>query len=197
MSSKPISDRSEDDIQTDADLFLQLQNGQTNILAILYDRHAGLVYGIALRLLGNTAEAEDLTQDIFLSLTRNCSYDPKRGSLRTYLGILTRSRALDKLRARIRQQQKLRDRALDEDAMVLADTPMVDVAQLERSHIVQSALDRLSTKEREVLEMAYYQGLSQSEIAKQLNTALGTVKSRSRRGLLKLRQALGDFGRDS
>ena len=197
MSSKPISDRSEDDIQTDANLFLRLQNGQTNILAILYDRHAGLVYGIALRLLGNTAEAEDLTQDIFLSLTRNCSYDPKRGSLRTYLGILTRSRALDKLRARIRQQQKLRDRALDEDAMVLADTPMVDVAQLERSHIVQSALDRLSTKEREVLEMAYYQGLSQSEIAKQLNTALGTVKSRSRRGLLKLRQALGDFGRDS
>ena len=197
MSSKPIGDRSEDDIQTDADLFLRLQNGQTNILAILYDRHAGLVYGIALRLLGNTTEAEDLTQDIFLSLIRKCPYDPQRGSLRTYLGILTRSRALDKLRARIRQQQKLRDRALDEDAMVLANTPMVDVAQLERSHVVQSALEQLSTEEREVLEMAYYRGLSQSEIAKQLNTALGTVKSRSRRGLLKLRQTLGDFREDS
>ena len=197
MSSKPTSDRSEDCIQTDADLFLQLQNGQTNVLAILYDRHAGLVYGIALRLLGNTTEAEDLTQDIFLSLTRKCSYDPKRGSLRTYLGILTRSRALDKLRARIRQQQKLRDRALDEDAMVLADAPILNIAQLERSHIVQSALEQLSTKEREVLEMAYYQGLTQSEIAEQLNTALGTIKSRSRRGLLKLRQALGDLEGDS
>ena len=197
MSSKSTSDRSEDNIQTDADLFLQLQNGQTDILAILYDRHAGLVYGIALKLLSNTTEAEDLTQDIFLSLTKNCSFDPQRGSLRTYLGMLTRSRALDRLRTRIRQQQKLRDTALDENARVSTETPMIDIDRSEQSHIVQSALEQLSTKEKEVLEMAYYQGLSQSQIAEQLNTALGTIKSRSRRGLLKLRQALADLKEES
>ena len=197
MSSKPTSDRSEDNIQTDADLFSQLQNGQTHLLAILYDRHAGLVYGIALKLLGNTTEAEDLTHDIFLSLTKNCSFDSQRGSLRTYLGMLTRSRALDKLRSRTRQQQKLRDTALDENARVSTETPMIHIDRSEQSYMVQSALEQLSTKEKEVLEMAYYQGLSQSQIAEQLNTALGTIKSRSRRGLLKLRQALGDLEEES
>ena len=181
----------------DADLFLLLQNGQTDTLGILYDRHAALVYGIAMRLLGNTAEAEDLTQDIFLSLTKECSYDCKRGALRTYLAILTRSRALDRLRAHSRNRQRLRDRSSTENDKVLSESPIEDISQLERSQSVQRALQQLSSKEQEVLKMAYYQGLSQSEIATQLNTALGTVKSRSRRGLLKLRQALTDLGGQS
>ena len=183
--------------QNDADLFLRLQNGQTDILAILYDRHAALVYGIALKLLGNTTEAEDLTQDIFLILTRKCSYDPKRGSLRTYIAILTRSRALDRLRTRTRDRTRLRNRSLNENAKVLSESAMVEISQLEQSREVQEALKQLSTQEQEVLEMAYYQSLSQSQIAKQLNVALGTVKSRSRRGLLKLRQALIDFREQS
>ena len=181
----------------DAELFSLLQNGQTDTLGILYDRHAALVYGIALQTLGNTTEAEDLTQDIFVILTRECSYDPKRGSLRTYLAILTRSRALDRLRARTRNQQRLRDRSSNEIDKVLSESPIEDISQLERSQEVQRALQQLSTKEQEVLKMAYYQGLSQSEIATQLNTALGTVKSRARRGLLKLRQALMDLGGQS
>ncbi len=186
MSSEPPSHS----CKTDADLFLLLQNGQTDILAILYDRHAALVYGIALRLLKNTTEAEDLTQDIFLILTKKCSYDPQRGTLRTYLGILTRSRALDRLRSRSRNQKRLHNQSLNESAKALSESPMVEVSQVERSHEVQQALKQLSTQEQQVLRMAYYQDLSQSEIAKQLNIALGTVKSRSRRGLLKLRQAL-------
>lgn len=196
MSSKPISDPSDDNLQTDADLFLKLQNGQTDILAILYDRHASLVYGIAVKLLTNTSEAEDLTQDIFLSLAGKCSYDATRGSLRTYLGILTRSRALDRLRKRTRQQ-KLRKQVLNENDKVSSETPTAEIYQLEQSRIVQSALEQLSSNEREVLKMAYYQSLSQSEIATQLNIALGTVKSRCRRGLIKLRQALNDFEEES
>ena len=181
----------------DAELFSLLQNGQTDNLGILYDRHAALVYGIAFQLLRNTAEAEDLTQDIFLSLTKECSYDCKRGALRTYLAILTRSRALDRLRTRTRNQQRLRDRSSNENDKVLSESPIEDISQLERSQEVQRALQQLSSKEQEVLEMAYYQGLSQSEIATRLDTALGTIKSRSRRGLLKLRQALTDLGRHS
>ena len=191
MSFEPPSRPSE----ADADLFLQLQSGQTDVLAILYDRHAALVYGIALQLLKNTAETEDLTQDIFLSLTRECSYDPKRGALRTYLSILTRSRALDRLRARSRNQKRLREQSLDENARVGSENPLEDISQLERSHEVRQALQQLSSNEQEVLKMAYYQGFSQSEIATRLDIALGTVKSRSRRGLLKLRQALVNLGR--
>ncbi len=163
----------------------------------MYDRHAPLIYGIALKVLGNIAEAEDLTQDIFLILTRKCSYDPKRGTLRTYLAILTRSRSLDRLRSRTRKRKSLRNQASNENARVLSNSPINEIAQSERSQEVQSALEQLSTKEKEVLKMAYYQGLSQSEIAKQLNVALGTVKSRSRRGLLKLRQTLLDLERES
>ena len=181
----------------DADLFFLLQNGQTDTLGILYDRHAALVYGIAFQLLGNTVEAEDLTQDIFLILTNKCSYDSKRGALRTYLAILTRSRALDRLRVRSRNQQRLRNQSSNENDKVLSKSPIEDISQLERSQEVQRALQQLSSKEQEVLKMAYYQGLSQSEIATRLNTALGTVKSRSRRGLLKLRQNLSDLGGQS
>ena len=191
MSSEPPSHTS------DADLFLLLQKGQTNTLAILYDRHAALVYGIAFQLLGNRAEAEDLTQDIFLILNGKCSYNPQRGTLRTYLSILTRSRAMDRLRSRTRKQKKLRNRPPNENAKVVSDIPLESMAQLERSRSVQLALEQLSTQEREVLKMAYYHDLSQSEIAKQLNIALGTVKSRSRRGLLKLRQALIDLQGES
>ncbi len=199
MSSVPPNNHSEDDNLnlTDADLFLRLQNGETDALATLYDRHAALVYGIALHLLTITAEAEDLTQDIFLILTKKSAYDPQRGSLRTYLSILTRSRALDRLRTRTRRQQKLRHQAANESEQLLSGSPIEEVAQLERSQEVLEALEQLSTKEREVLTMAYYQGLSQSEIATRLSTALGTVKSRTRRGLLKLRQALANSRRQS
>ncbi|WP_319419462.1 sigma-70 family RNA polymerase sigma factor [Pleurocapsa sp. FMAR1] len=199
MSPEPSSHYFEDENpnQTDADLFLRLQNGETDALATLYDRHATLVYGIALHLLANTAEAEDLTQDVFLSLTKNSAYDPQRGSLRTYLRILTRSRALDRLRTRTRRQQKLRHQAANQNEQLLSGSPMEEVAQLERSQEVLKALEQLSTEEREVLRMAYYQGLSQSEIATRLSTALGTVKSRTRRGLLKLRLALTNPRRQS
>jgi RNA polymerase sigma-70 factor, ECF subfamily len=193
MSSESSShpSKSENYHRTDADLFLLLQSGQTDILAIIYDRHAALVYGIALKLLGNTTEAEDLTQDIFITLTRKSSYDPHRGTLRTYLAILTRSRGLDRLRAHTRQQ-RIRNQAFNENATVADNTPLEEVVRLERSQEVISALEQLSTREQEVLRMAYYQGLSQSEIALRLSTTLGTVKSRTRRGLLKLRQALID-----
>jgi RNA polymerase sigma-70 factor, ECF subfamily len=191
MSPELPSRYSEDENfhQTDADLFLRMQNGETHALAVLYDRHAALVYGIAWRLLANTSEAEDLTQDIFLMLSKKSAYDPQRGSLRTYLSILTRSRALDRLRTRTRRRQ-VSYQVVNEQEQVSSGNPIEEALQLERSQEVLEALEQLSTEEREVLQMAYYQGLSQTEIATRLSTALGTVKSRTRRGLLKLRQAL-------
>ena len=179
--------------QTDTELFVLLQQGQTKALATLYDRHSALVYGIALQLLSNTTEAEDLTQDIFLNLANDSSYNPQRGSLRTFLAILTRCRATDRLRARTRQQKQLRKQALAEKDTMSDVFPIEQLSQLEQSQEVREALAQLSSKEQEILKMAYYEGLSQTEIATKLNIALGTVKSRSRRSLLKLRQALVDF----
>ncbi len=174
---------------TDAELFLAVKAGQTTALGELYDRHANLVYGSALKVLNRPQEAEDLTQDIFLNLTK-ASYDPKRGSLRTFLAILTRSRAIDRLRSRTVATQAL-ERSQPARTEEIAANPPLDYAhQYEQSQEVQAALAQLSAEQQQVLQMAYYDGLSQSQIAEFLKIPLGTVKARARRGLLKLRQTL-------
>jgi RNA polymerase sigma-70 factor (ECF subfamily) len=179
--------------QTDAELYLALRVGNTAALGILYDRHAGLVFGLAMKILGVAQEAEDLTQDIFLTLARGCSYDPNRGSLRTFLAILTRSRAIDRLRSRRTAQTAQGRWQPSREQEITANVPLEQVTQTEQSQEVQAALAQLSDNQQQILRMAYYDGLSQSEIAKQLDIPLGTVKARARRGLLKLRESLINY----
>jgi RNA polymerase sigma-70 factor (ECF subfamily) len=162
-------------------------------LEVLYDRHAALVYGLALAALRSPDDAQDLTQEIFLSLYRHAeSYDPARGALAGFLATMTRTRAIDRLRSRTRKVRLLRD-------FQQGDPPAPPATALERlslaqcSERVRTALARLPDDQRRVLEMAYYRGLSQSEIAADLDTSLGTVKSWARRGLIALRDALGDL----
>lgn len=176
---------------TDTALWQAVCRGDTVALGKLYDRHGGLVYGIALKLLGRP-EADDLTQDIFLKLFSGSGYDPSRGSLRTYLAILTRSRAIDRLRSRkikARSLRRLQRQAHTSSPDVTADA----LSTAEQSAEVQAALAELSDTQQEILRLAYYEGLSQTAIAKRLNTPLGTVKTRARRGLLKLRDMLQDY----
>jgi RNA polymerase sigma-70 factor, ECF subfamily len=174
---------------SDASLWLALKAGQTNALGILYDRHGGLVYGIALKVLGHAQEAEDLTQDIFVKLTHSTAYDPQRGSFRTFLAILTRSRAIDRLRSHQVARASV-ERLKSTQVTSPVHTPAEAIAQTERTQEVQAALAQLSESQQTILRLAYYEGLSQSTIAEQLDTPLGTVKTHSRRGLLKLRQLL-------
>ena len=180
-------------VQTDAQLYLALKAGQTAALGILYDRHAGLVYGIALKVLENPQEAEDLTQDIFLNFVKIGSYEPSRGSLRTYLAILTRSRAVDRVRSRRNSRELLKKWGHSREEETATDSLLEKVSRSEQSQEVKAALAQLSDEQQQILRMAYYDGLSQSEIANQLEIPLGTVKARARRGLLKLRQALTDY----
>jgi RNA polymerase sigma-70 factor (ECF subfamily) len=180
-------------VQTDAQLYLALKAGQTAALGILYDRHAGLVYGIALKVLENPQEAEDLTQDIFLNFVKIGSYEPSRGSLRTYLAILTRSRAVDRVRSRSNTRELLKKWGHSRESETATDSLLEKVSRSEQSQEVKAALAQLSDEQQQILRMAYYDGLSQSEIAQQLEIPLGTVKARARRGLLKLRQALTDY----
>lgn len=186
-SANPVSPAS---TSTDAELIALLRQGQTAALGVLYDRHASLVYGIALQTLGNAQEAEDLTQDVFLTLTKGTTYDPQRGALRTFLAILTRSRARDRLRSRHNTRQTLDRWRLGKPADSAINPPLEHAFQQEQSQEVKTALAQLSDQQQQILQMAYYEGLSQTEIATQLGIPLGTVKARARRGLLKLRETL-------
>jgi RNA polymerase sigma-70 factor (ECF subfamily) len=179
--------------QTDADLFVALKAGRVEALGALYDRYSNLVYGLALRVLSNSEEAEDVTQEIFLALWHKDTYNPTRGSLSSFLVTMTRSRSIDRLRSRntkLKFLQRWRRIGITEGSVA---NPLEQVSMNERSQFLREALARLPDLERQVLEIAYYEGLSQSEIAKRLNTPLGTVKTRTRQGLLKLRQHLQDF----
>lgn len=178
--------------QTDIEVFQALQSGNLSALGVLYDRYGEAVYRLAWRILGNAAEAEDLTQEVFLTLWRSCTYDPKRGSTIVFLMILTRSRAINRLR-QVRSQQQLLQR-WERSIPTQSSNPLIDRVSLgEISHRIGEALQELPPNQRRVLEMAYYDGLSQSEITQQLNIPLGTVKTRTRQGLLKLRQLLKDL----
>ncbi len=176
---------------SDLELLRVLAAGQVNALGTLYDRYARLVYSLAYRILENSEEAEEITQDVFLTLWRRNTYNPDRGSLSSFLATMTRSRAIDKLRSkgtRFKMMQRLQTIVHPE-----ATSPLELAAMAERSQVLSAALSQLSEAERQILEIAYYEGLSQSEIAKRLNIPLGTVKTRSRQGLLKLRQTLQDY----
>ncbi|MEO0458373.1 MAG: sigma-70 family RNA polymerase sigma factor [Cyanobacteria bacterium P01_A01_bin.114] len=173
---------------TDAALVQRLWRGDLDALGTLYDRYANLVYTIALRSLGDVASAEDLTQDVFLTLMHRRTYDPDRGSLSSYLSLLTRSRAIDWLRAQSTQRKYLSQ--WQQQPSLSEPSPMEHASQQERNSLVREALTQLTHQQRQVLEMSYYQGQSQTEIANQLEVPLGTVKSWARRGLLKLRSHL-------
>ncbi|MEM8543010.1 MAG: sigma-70 family RNA polymerase sigma factor [Cyanobacteria bacterium P01_H01_bin.119] len=179
---------------SDAVLWSALKAGNTEALGALYDRHASLVYGLAIKVLGSAQEAEDLTQDIFLSLVQQSSYNPSRGSLRTYLGIVTRSRAIDLLRSRKTSRNVVDRLKPGASSSTSADAPSDFAFQQEQTQMMQQALAELSKEQRQVLHMAYYEGLTQATISERLSLPLGTVKARARRGLLKLRQILYKAG---
>jgi RNA polymerase sigma-70 factor, ECF subfamily len=178
---------------TDEALFVALKNGEAEALSILFHRHGRLVYGLALKILANSQEAEDLTQEIFLTLWRKASTNPDCRFFVRYLVTITRSRAIDKLRARTRQLK-----FVEKWGQIMTDdttpepTPVEQASFAERSQRINHALHQLSLKQRQVIELAYKQGLSQSEIAKKLDIPLGTVKTSTRQGLLKLKQILLD-----
>lgn len=176
---------------TDAELMDGITTQQVKALDCLYERYGGLVYRMAFRILSNVEEAEDITQEIFLKLWQNSDiYQPDRASLSGFLIVMTRSRSIDKLRSRNSQHRvtQLWQATIEGDWK--SDSPLQKLSQQEQKEVVQSALAHLSDAERQVLEIAYYKGLSQSEIAKQTDLPLGTVKSRSRKALKKLRYAL-------
>ena len=160
------------------------QSGDERAISELYDRYAGLIYGAGVRYLGDRALAEDLVQDVFTSVWRGASgFDPSRASFATWVHRITRNRATDLIRRR-----RARVRTVGGDPSF---EPEEDpTGEISRSFDLASALSRLSPVHREVLTLAYFQGLSQREISHRTNTPLGTVKSRTTAALRALRESM-------
>ena len=175
--------------QKDLQLIQALKPGKKSALSKLYARYGSLVYGLALKILKNAQEAEDLTQEVFVSLWHKNTYNPARGSLSSYLIVITRSRALDLLRSRS-SRNKFLEHWRQTTTQSFSRSAFEQVDLWDTSQHVQEALAQLPEQQRKILEMAYYQDLSQSEIAKTLNIPLGTVKTSARQALKKLRTIL-------
>ena len=160
-------------------------------MAELYDRHARPIYSLALRILGDATEAEDIVQEVFSQAWRQAArYSASRGAVAAWLMTLARSRAIDRLRAkRARPGEVINERATGQ----LVDTgPPVDSLVLSSEQVarVRAALDELPLLQRAAIELAYYEGLTHAEIADRLEQPLGTVKTRIRLAMLKLRDVL-------
>lgn len=184
---------------TDAALVARMSTGDEQALGALYDRYATTIHTIAYYLLGQADEAEDAVEETFWQAWREASrYDASRGAVSTWLSTIARSRALDRQRAwRRRAEEPLEsiastspdagDRA---DAMAAAPDPQREAESSERARDIAVALSRLPAEQREVIELAYFGGFSQSEIAARTSLPLGTVKTRARLALEKLRAPL-------
>ena len=175
---------------SDAELVYLLRNGKKQALAILYKRYVGLVYSIAYKFLQNEQLAEDLTQDIFVTFWQKDKFDPNKGKLSSFLGLLTRSRAIDKIRSGNTTKNFLNrwQKIYSEESNV--SSPLEQVSLTERQQKLQQALKQLPELQRQILEMNYFQGLSQAKIAQKLNLTLGIVKSRYRQGMSQLKNLL-------
>jgi RNA polymerase sigma factor (sigma-70 family) len=176
--------------RTDEELLAALTTGDERALTDLYDRFGRVAYGLALRIVRDPALAQDAVQDAFLAAWRTAaSFDSRRGKAQTWLLTLVHRRAVDI----VRREERRRAEQLADDAPAAVATATEDEASLrEQRRAVQAALARLPFEQREALELAYYGGLTQSELAERLGIPLGTVKSRVFAGLARLRDLLVD-----
>ena len=166
-------------------LLSAIRSGDEGAMAQLYDRYSSVVYAVALRVLADTAAAEDVLQEVFMQLWRRPgSFDASRGSLGPWLAVIARNRAIDVLRKRHPQSDI-------DDVVVSVEPDMAGDAERARAmEKVRGAMGVMPSPQRRALEMAYFEGLTHTEIAAKTGEPLGTIKTRIRSGLLALRKAV-------
>ena len=183
----------------DDDALLQrVAAGDEHALGALYDRWSPLVFSLCVHILGDDDEAEEAVEETFWQAWRQAArYDTARGAVSTWLTTIARSRALDRLRANRRRQEEAMSDLSDTKRMAVEETarrgddPASGAEVSERRALVRQALLALPAEQREVLELAYFRGLSQTEIAERTGQPLGTIKTRVRLAMEKLRDRLG------
>jgi len=175
-------------------LIAQTAQGDQAALATLYDRTSPQVFGFVLKILNNREAAEEVTLDVYTQVWRQAhTYDRTRGAPGAWLMMLARTRAIDRFRAGAGERSRIE--SLDVAALFASgeDTPEQDAEGRERRKFVQQALAVLTVEQRQAIALAYFYGLSQSEIAQKLQLPLGTVKTKMRLGMMKLREALAPY----
>ena len=174
-------------VDDDARLIARVAASDDHALRLLYERHASRMYSITSRLLGNREEAEEILQEVFFDLwNRASTFDATGGSAMGWIFTIARNRAVDRLRARATRRRTLE--AVRHEAPTPTVTPERQTESMQARRGVSRALAELSPEQRTVIEMAYYDGLSQSEIAARTGSPIGTVKGRTRAALEKLAQ---------
>lgn len=175
---------------TDRDLVSAIARGDAEALRALNTRYGRKIVALAMRFVGNESEAEEIAADVMWQAWREAqSYEPARGSVLVWLVTIARSRSIDRLRS-IKARSVVRDESSSLDPI---PDPASNVGLAERARAVRGALTKLDENERAALEMAYFSDLSQSQVAEKLGVPLGTVKTRIRSAMIKLRKALSEL----
>jgi RNA polymerase sigma-70 factor (ECF subfamily) len=183
----------EADTEAEIALLLAVSKRDRDAFRELHQRYSGVLYSTAYKVLNDESEAEDVVQDVFVQIWDKADmYDPLRGRPLTWAVTLTRNKAIDRLRSSQRRF-RLKDE-FEREVETTSHRPSVDsvdrVYSREKNRIIRSAVLELSSEQREAIEMAFFKGLTQHEIAEELQQPLGTVKARIRRGMMKLKKVI-------
>lgn len=176
----------------------EVQAGDKKSLGKLYNRYNRILFGMIYKVLRNREESEDLLQEVFVQAWEKAEqYDPTRGTVYSFLVTMTRNKAIDRTRSKAYKNSRKDDHVINDDDFSLnlshnSPNPEEDMELHERAVKVREALGSLNKKEREVLYISYFHGLSQTEISDKINIPLGTVKYRMRQGMIKLREMLAE-----
>jgi RNA polymerase sigma-70 factor (ECF subfamily) len=186
-----LTPKDSSEVSPDAMLVHQLLQRDVDAFEQLYDRHSRIVYALVLRIVQQASTAEEVVQDVFLQLWRNATqYDTRRGPFVPWLMAVARNRALDHLRLKSERQRRREDQT--EELPPVIDVPQFEKAldEKRRAERVRAVMSSLNPQQKKAIELAYFEGLSHTEIAETLKEPLGTVKSWIRNGLLRLKEGL-------
>ena len=186
-----ISPMDERGASPDAALVRMLLQNDVSAFEKIYDKYSRIVYSLVLRIVQQSGPSEEVVQDVFLQLWRNSAqYDATRGPFAPWLLTLARNRALDTLRLKSERQRRLENQSDERFSVVVAPQYEKELDEKRRGERVRSLVGELNPQQKRAIELAYFQGLSHTEIAAELKEPLGTVKSWIRNGLMRLREAL-------
>ena len=176
----------------DAELLGQIAAGDQAAFAEFYDRHSTLMFSVACRILNDPGEAEEVLQDTFVQVWEKAGkFDPRLGKASSWAAILVRNKAIDRIRSAQRRTRLAQAAGAEQAVNTLAvETANEAVHGHDKAKLIQAAITGLPDEQRHAIQLAYFSGLTQTEISEKLKEPLGTVKARIRRGLLKLRDQL-------
>ncbi len=176
------------------ELMNRVQNGDAKALRQIYGSYKSILFGLIVSMLKDREEAEDCLQEVFTQLWEKADrFDASKGNLYSFIVTMARNKAIDRIRSRAYKDSKQEDHTISDFSLTPEsdfNNPEEDLELSERANLVRSALKKLNSKEREVLKVAYYGGMSQTEISEKMEIPLGTVKYRMRQGMIKLKDFL-------